>query len=350
MKIAAFAEMVGFGPPYVESRAAAPPVADGPVVESEVSDPIKAMAATGTTAARDIAVGLWTRAAYAADVSDAAITPAMLAVAVADILTCGATWWVFLDGRWWWAAYTGEAASQPEYVILTVPTARSAALLGGVGPHLRRTVTIQRSAVVYQSWEARAAVNQPLTVERSETARGLREGERAIANELSGPVGGLITYPAGTRGIGKRLHAAMSTLAGGWRLVRSAAGGAVSGQTVTGTDSYRAVRVGPSPPAGLITAVGALHDRVMSAYGVSPGLWANSGPATREAWRLFLASSVEPVLSEFVRRCAVVMGRPVTVKWSRLERADLQVQARALTALVAGGVEPERARRIVGLD
>ena len=315
----------------------------GDVESASVKPPVE-----GTwTAADETARGLWSRAASGARTNDPSFSPLMFAAMGSDLVTRGESHWLWFESRWW--RIDGEAIRQPsDLIYVTLPLLRSLAESPvGLGDRAR-TLTIDRRWVASVWWDAAMASRR---ADLTSTRRALASVEKMLADEFDGPRGSLLTYPAGGKTPLAALRAALLTLAGGLRLVRS--GQAGYGDRSAVSSQWLQTRIGASPPVAVVTLGSNLHNQTLQAYSIPPGLWRSSTQAPREAWRFFLASSVRPTVRLFLADCARVLGlrldESLFVSFSALEDADLQPKARAFKALRDGGMEVAEARRVVGL-
>lgn len=117
------------------------------------------------------------------------------------------------------------------------------------------------------------------------------------------------------------------------------------------TNQAKVVRLGMDTPPEVRLLHGEIAEAVLSACGVPPSL-ARVGEATgiREAWRLFLAGTVEPVGRMVQEHLAERMDEPgLRLDFSGLLGID--VRARVFSTLSASGqgLDPDRAARVAGL-
>ncbi|WHZ37503.1 hypothetical protein [Sagittula sp. MA-2] len=114
-------------------------------------------------------------------------------------------------------------------------------------------------------------------------------------------------------------------------------------------NEFRRVELGPDlRQADLNPAVDSLHARVLAAAGIPPALTTANGNAgaMREAYRLFVLQTVEPMarqlLPEFAKVGVFKMSN------ASMMSADVAGRARAVGVLTGAGVPLDRAMRLVG--
>ena len=326
-------------------RAADP---DPPWAEAVVGvESAKPVAQPAWTAADETARGLWSRAAAAATVSDPSFSPLMLGAMGSDLVSFGESHWLWFEDRWW--RIDAAFVRQPfQRIHVTLPMLASLAESPVGLASQSRTFIVDRGWVASVWWDA---ARMSRRAELTSTRRALAALETALAEELEGPRGSLLNYPAGGSTSLGLLRSALATLAGGVRLVRS--GQAGFGDRSAASAHWSQTRIGASPPTAVVTLGSQLHNQVLQSYSIPPGLWQSSTQAPREAWRFFLTSSVRPVVRMFVSDGARVLGRRLDedlfVTFRSLEDADVQPKARALKALTDAGMRLDEARSVVGL-
>ena len=177
------------------------------------------------------------------------------------------------------------------------------------------------------------------------TASVLREVERSLSEEHSGPVGSLIGVPdpEGSSAIANVIAALKG------RAILTEAGELVlAGESSSARTVWRPNRVGPQPAASTPSVREGVERSLLSAGGV-PAALVYGGTDHRDAWRAFLAGTIAPtaklVSSELAR-----MGLDSKINFSAIMSSDLQARARAYGALTKGGMSDADARRICGFE
>lgn len=101
------------------------------------------------------------------------------------------------------------------------------------------------------------------------------------------------------------------------------------------------------------TTIGALAALVAVQLGFPPAMVYSqqSGSQTLQAgYRFFISTAAEPYLATLAAELSRVLGSEVTLSLPQLKQSDIQARSRAFGLLVNGGLDVERALRIVGLD
>ena len=95
-----------------------------------------------------------------------------------------------------------------------------------------------------------------------------------------------------------------------------------------------------------------IFEHVLATAGVPPILLSPNAQGTsgREAFRQFIASSVEPLAALIVAELRVKLDEPeLSFNLSELARADVASRARAASQLAGIGMDLERAIKLAGL-
>lgn len=119
----------------------------------------------------------------------------------------------------------------------------------------------------------------------------------------------------------------------------------------TGHSTFQTSRIGPEPNPNEVALRAQVSQDVLSALGIPAGLYSpREGSVSREAYRQWFASSVEPMLKAFTEEMSEKLERPVTMSIPELAAADIASRGRALKQLIDAGVEPEIAAIAVGMS
>lgn len=179
----------------------------------------------------------------------------------------------------------------------------------------------------------------------------LRRAEGAIAAELSGAVGKIMTVPAGTpEQTIALIKADLKALNGKTTLPESTAGGWGQGAAVAPQRDWQPVRIGPEPPVSMVQLRKDAAMMVLGAAGVPVELVDGSeGSGSREAWRQFLHSTIQPLGKIVVAELRYKTGRRVSIDWGDLMASDLSGRARAFQSLVKSGMDLDKAAALAGL-
>ena len=343
---------------------------DGPRVERRNYSAIQIAAleawatsgvAGATLGAVEVAAGMYARAFASADVDPAgprtaALTPALLADVARRLVAQGeSVHLVEVDG--------GRVELVP---------ASSWSVTGGPRPSTwRYQVTLGGPSVTSTGWYPREAVLHcvyatlparpwqgvgPLGL-AGETGRLGRLLERALADEVGGPVGHLVALPvdAGEDGADDPLaplKRQIAELRGRVGLVETTAGGYGEGRVAAPGEDWRPRRIGADPPATLPALRDAVESTVLSCCGIPPDL-ARPGGRSRESFRQWVAASVGPLARLVEHELSRALDVAVSLTFTRLAAADVAGRARAYRSLVGPTGEPMAdadARRLVGLD
>lgn len=110
-------------------------------------------------------------------------------------------------------------------------------------------------------------------------------------------------------------------------------------------------RLGHNPPAALVDLRRQAEQSIAAALGVPvPLLWGGSDSASaREAYRLFLHSTLASLGRVIEDEATMKLDREVRLDFRRLFAADVQGRARAFDSLVKGGMDVADASRLAGM-
>ena len=114
---------------------------------------------------------------------------------------------------------------------------------------------------------------------------------------------------------------------------------------------YQVARFGANPPQGLIELRDKIAGDVGAACGIPRGLIVSTGrgQASREAWRQFIATSVDGLLRRLEAQLVSQLGVVVAFNSAPLGGRDLLARASAVARLVKGGVPIADARASAGI-
>ena len=194
------------------------------------------------------------------------------------------------------------------------------------------------------------------------TSRLAARIEQTLAREHNSPVGNVVPSPendkatetdaAGKPVTGGVLDALMQ-LRGGVALVPTFNDGLGLGQHAAPQRDWRTTRLGPKPAKETIDLRAQVIEDLSEAAGVPSVLTRpeSDGTAKREAYRVFVASSLRPLLDQIEVLASDLLEVEVRISAERLAGADLASRARAFRALAGkeGNLSVEDARQIVGL-
>ena len=181
--------------------------------------------------------------------------------------------------------------------------------------------------------------------------------ERRLGEEAGGSTARLLPVPA-DGGDGDedtdplaKLKGDISNAKGRALVIETTSAGWGDGKSAAPLADWKQQRVGPDPPEALGALRTAAGLAVLNACGVPVSLATDAdGTSQRESWRRFVMGSVEPV----ARMVAVELARKLDVPglrfdFSSLWAHDLAGRAASFKAMIAGGMDLERAVALSGL-
>ena len=308
------------------------------------------------TAVLEIAAGLYGRAFASATVSPmtmatAGITPAVLELIGREVIRSGEI--VFLmkmgmDGMRllpasYWTLFGGYDPDEWEY-LLSLP-----------GPSDTGSVTVSAEAVVH----CRYAVD-PITPWRGlgpmqralYTSNLAGVTEQRLSQEMSASAGYIMPMPDDQSDAATSvLRSVLANLKGRLTLTPTTRGGYGAGQEARPQQDWVQRRIGATPPEATITLRGDVERSVLAACGVPVELVeTGQGTASREAYRRFLHSSVNPVAKLVEEELRVKLDTPdLSLNFDGLFASDLSGRARAFQSLAGAGLDLNKAAALSGL-
>ena len=179
---------------------------------------------------------------------------------------------------------------------------------------------------------------------RSSGAEALAALDRALTVDARKPVG--LALGSGLEGA-LDLAAVTTTLTDAWKSDFK------QGSVIVSDGKPTAAHVGPS--ADLLSGAANLRPdlvgSIFDSFGVPRSLFLASGAGSREALRMFTATTATWLASLTERAARRVLGETLTVDATRRNTpADMVSRARAFGSLVAGGIEKPEALRLAGLQ
>ena len=194
------------------------------------------------------------------------------------------------------------------------------------------------------------------------TSRLAARIEQTLAREHNSPVGNVVPSPENDKATetdadGKPVTGgvldALMQLRGGVALVPTFNDGLGLGQHAAPQRDWRTTRLGPKPAKETIDLRAQVIEDLSEAAGVPSVLTRpeSDGTAKREAYRVFVASSLRPLLDQIEVLASELLEVEVRISAERLAGADLASRARGFRALVGkeGKLPVDDARQIVGL-
>ena len=175
--------------------------------------------------------------------------------------------------------------------------------------------------------------------------------EQVTTYEARTPVGQIFPAAMGETGTRKKdslsgLSTALGKLRGNilaWQRNRTTEG-------LAGNDAVPQ-RVGPSIPTSHVELRNQLEMSVCAAANVNPVLvMGGGGTSIREAYRAFMAASVEPWIRLIREELSRKLDSPVTLTMAKSSNADMMQKARSLKAFVDAGMTLQDAAMNVGVE
>ena len=180
------------------------------------------------------------------------------------------------------------------------------------------------------------------------TAILARRLEVALADEMTVPISRLLGV-SGQKVGAERIMAALDHRAG------------TAGLSVyMGPENGRPNRVGPEPTENEVSLREQIADGIYGLFGISPLLFSTDadGQSLREAKRLFLSTTLRGIVSMLESEIATKLRAPgIKLSMERMFIVDEETSAlstsrrsSAFAKLVAGGIAPDRALKLAGLE
>ena len=313
-------------------------------------------ASAGVTAALEIATGIVGRAFASARLAGSpTLEDAMPGLLLAMIGRC-----LITSGEFVAAVERGGGA-------IRITPASDWDITGGANPRTwRYSMSLSGPSGEYRVKEAPASrvihVRYASTPERPWTGRGplqiAREAGRlsaatvaALADESQGPRGYLLPVPD-SDGLSDKVSGLRSDLAGlAGRLATIETQQSLAADTGQRRGrEWEVTRIGARPPAELVELQNVATREVLGACGIPlPMVIDSQGTALREAWRIFLFSTVAPLGRILADELTLKFGQPIALEWDELRASDLAGRARAFQSMVGAGMDINQAAALSGL-
>lgn len=192
-----------------------------------------------------------------------------------------------------------------------------------------------------------------------ELARAEARLLRAIGDEVGGPTGQVLALgirEGGKDGATRKrgpVSDELSQLRGGLATFVAAESGAGGepGSSVFQPRPWHFTRLGASPPEALVGLSEQINQMVASSLGVPYNLLLGGAQTgLRESLRVFISTTLLPLARRFQYEAQEKLGLDDEWRFPDLVASDIATRARAFKALVDGGLKPDEARRIAGLE
>ena len=172
--------------------------------------------------------------------------------------------------------------------------------------------------------------------------------ERRLAEEARTPSAYVLPLPE-NRGDSDDLKADIKRGRGSLHIVDTTSGAWGAGSAQAPREDWKPSRLGANPPAIMATLRGDVRTDIFGAYGIPNSIF-GSGGAAREAYRQFLASTIQPLSKIITEALSVSLDTPgLVLTFPDLAAADIQGRARAYAQLVNAGMDPAEAATLTGL-
>ena len=131
----------------------------------------------------------------------------------------------------------------------------------------------------------------------------------------------------------------------------TAAGGGAGRSSAPLTD-WKPIRLKSEPDESLVGLCKDVPTQIASLYGIPPVLSSGGGSETqtREAFRRFVLTAIEPLALIVSRELTRVFEQPISLDLSELAHVDLAGRARAFKAYVGSGLSTSDAATLVGVE
>ena len=306
-----------------------------------------AIAPSGSTAAEEVAIGLWGRAFASANVTPSgpiadALSPSVMQMIGRNLAEFGESLWVIeVEG----GALHLEHAS--DYTIEGMREWIYDLSLSYPDGIVKRSLPAARVLHVRyaedgdQPWKGIGPMQQAST-----TRRLVTNVETRLADETSARSGYLIPVPEVTAA----LQGDINKLKGKSVLVKSTADG-WDQTTQAPKGDFESRRIGFSPPQTIKPLRDDVGRALLAAAGVPASLLGNAGSSdTREGYRQFLHGTIQPVAKLILGELRYKLDSPgLSLDFDDLMASDIAGRARAFGVMVTGGTELERAAALSGL-
>ena len=183
----------------------------------------------------------------------------------------------------------------------------------------------------------------------AKTVELLSGTESHLTKEMRSAVGNLLPQPnpPGSHDV-QELRNSLRNLDGRTALVQTQRSS--WGQQGSPGQDWKLARLGADPKPPSVELRRNLEDSIFSACGVPRGLFSSASESSiRDSWRLFLASTIAPMLSILTHQLKFVFGHEVKFDIAELKSTDLATLSRATHSLTQAGMGLNQALKIAGL-
>ena len=180
--------------------------------------------------------------------------------------------------------------------------------------------------------------------------------EQRLGEEAAAPTAHLVPIPQ-DGGAGETddplvsLKADIAGARGRTLLVETTASGWGEGKSAAPAGDYKPQRIGASPPATLPSLRTDAARAVLGACQVPEALFTDAdGTAQRESWRRWALGPLAGLAAVVEAELSAKLDMQIRFDFSGLWARDLQGRASAFKALTSGGMSPDKAMHVAGLD
>lgn len=348
-----------------------------PVIGGDFSDAVvrayETAAAGGTgaanpshTAAVESAAGLLARAFAAAKVTGPewavrAINPVVLSQIGRDLITAGDSLHVIdvRDGQVFLlpvSSWHFEGPANPLDWMVRATT---------FGPSTSTTMLIPYAGVVFVRWGSNPGtpyVGVAPSTWATTTGRLHSETERALADEIAGPMHNVIPTPPAGAAEGDDddpdaqtpldlLAGDITKNRGGTLLVETTSEGFGEGRASAPQRDWDPKRLGANPPQALAQIRADTFDALLAAAGTPPALMDGGadGTSQRESLRRWHQTTVLPLAGVLAWELSEKLETPISLSFDGYA-TDMQSRAAVIKALVAAGVDLDKAINMAWAD
>ena len=178
------------------------------------------------------------------------------------------------------------------------------------------------------------------------------EVEAALVREARLPTKQIIPMPQGAKEASQNMLDGILDENGRVILPTTTAGGMGAGRSSAPLTDWKVSRLKSEPDEGLVGLCRDIPGQIGVLYGIPNVLTSGSGSETqtREAFRRFVLTAIEPLAVIIARDLQRAFEVPVELDLSELAHVDLAGRARAFKAYVASGLSTSEAAQLVGVE
>ena len=172
--------------------------------------------------------------------------------------------------------------------------------------------------------------------------------ERRMAEELSTATSYVLPLPE-SADVGK-LKEDIKGGRGRLHIVDTTSTGWGDGTTAAPRQDWKSNRLGANPPDSLGKLRENIGNDIFGVYGI-PSAIHGTGGSSRESYRQFLSSTIQPLAKLVVEELADKLDTPtLALDFTELRAADIASRARSYKQLIDAAMDPAKAAEVTGLD